>query len=205
MPSVPRAGSRRVRTHASLFIVESVGFEDEEAGRVEGEILSRMLWLSGKDTDYRYIRTKQELTAVLPQFRSSGRRYLHISCHGNSDALFTTLDQIRFEELGELMASPLKNRRLFVSACEAVNDDLADAVMRRGGCYSIVGPATDIGFDEAAVMWAAFYHLVFKKNSEGMNTRGIKAALSRVSETFSIPMTYIQRSDAKPYWKRVRP
>jgi hypothetical protein len=198
-----RGGDRGPRTHASLFIIESVNFEDEEHGRLEGEILSRMLWLSGKETDYRYIRTRQELVAVLQHFQTSGRRYLHVSCHGNEEALATTLNEIPFGELGRLLRPFLRGRRLFVSACQAVNDDLADALMRRTGCFSIVGPATDIGFDEAAVMWAAFYYLMFKKNPKAMNTRTIKAVLRQLSETFAVPMTYLQRTDTKPYWRRI--
>jgi hypothetical protein len=194
---------RRHKTRASLFIVESVTFEDEEYGRLEGDVLRQILHLSGKEVEYRYIRTKQELAAVLQQFSSSDLRYLHVSCHGNAGALYTTLDEIPFAELGAMLRPHLADRRLFVSACEAVNDALAAQVMRKDGCFSIVGPSKDVGFDEAAVMWAAFYHLIFKENPKAMKAASIEAALRRVLEAFEIPMTYMRRRSTRPFWREV--
>lgn len=202
-PSGVSIGTRkRATTYASLFIVESLGFDDEEDGRLEGDILSQILRLAGKETAYRYIRTKKELGAVLPQFHRSGLRYLHLSCHGNDNSLATTLDELPFDELGAMLAPYVADRRVFVSACEAVNDDLARSLMRRGGCYSIVGPATEVRFDDAAVIWAAFYHLMFKENPKAMKSTGIEAALGRLVETFGVPMTYIRRTSKRPYWRR---
>jgi hypothetical protein len=140
---------------ASVFIIESVGFDDERDLRLEGGILSQILQLSEKQSEYFYIRTKKEFKAVLREFEASGMRYLHISCHGNRESLYTTLDEMSFTELGELLVPYLKQRRLFVSACEAVNRDLAAALMPDSGCYSIIGPAREVGFGDAAVMWAA--------------------------------------------------
>ena len=52
----------------SVFIIESVRFKEERLDRREGNILRGILRLSGKDADYRYIRTQKELQAVLKQF-----------------------------------------------------------------------------------------------------------------------------------------
>jgi hypothetical protein len=202
-PSGVSAVPTRRRTHASLFIVESVGFDDEQEGRLEGDILSQILRLSGKQTEYRYIRTRQELEVVLNQFSASDLRYLHISCHGNEQALSTTLDDIPFIELGTLLRPHLQGRRLFVSACRAVNSELANELMRKSGCFSIVGPATDIRFDDAAVIWAAFYHLMFRENPKVMKAAAIEAALARLIGTFDVPMTYMRRTGEKPYWRQV--
>lgn len=201
-----RTGPRRKprRSNASVFIVESLSFDDESAGRMEGNILSQMLRLSGKETDYRYIRTVRELAAVLDQFDVSRRRYLHLSCHGNARALGLTLDDLPHSKLGELLRPHLTDRRLFISACGAVNARLAAAVMRRNGCRSIVGPRKDVGFDEAAVMWAAFYHVMFMENPSAMQNANIEAALLRLQSAFSLPMSYIQRSPSKPYWRQVK-
>ena len=74
-----------------VFIVESLSFADEREGRFEGRILSKILALSQKQCEYRYIRTKPELKAVLEQFASTHYRYLHLSCHGNDTSMSTTL------------------------------------------------------------------------------------------------------------------
>lgn len=192
------------RTLASVFIIESVGFEDEREGRLEGDILSQILRLSGKETDYRYIRTKKELKVVLDHFAQSNMRYLHISSHGSESSIATTLDHVPFRELGQLLRPHLKGRRLFISACEAANASLARAVMPRSGCYSIVGPAGEVGFDEAAVMWAAFYHLMFKQNLSAMKGGDIRNVLERLIATFGVPMTYIRHSkSSKQGWREV--
>jgi len=75
-----------------ILIIESLSFEDERAERFEGRIISQILALSGKECEYRYIRTKRELKALLGQFASSRYRYLHLSCHGDRSTMFTTLD-----------------------------------------------------------------------------------------------------------------
>jgi len=191
--------TKRRPSSASLFIIESLKFKDESEGRLEGDILTQILRLSGKDTRYRYIRTRQELETMVGQFTKSRRRYLHISCHGNDQSLSTTLDPLPFPEFGDILRPHLRNRRLFISACGAVNADLATALMRKNGCLSIVGPANDICFDEAAVMWASFYHLMFKEDPDAMAPSSMKLALSRLQETFS------RCSDASPPrgpWRR---
>jgi hypothetical protein len=198
-----RKQSTSAKTLASVFIIESVSFDDERAGRLEGSILRDMLELSGKATEYFYIRTKSELEAVLDKFRASTMRYLHISCHGNEGSLFTTLDELPFVEFGELVSPYLKRRRLFISACEAVNGNLADAVMPDSGCFSIIGPARDVGFDEAAVMWTAFYHLMFKQNPKAMKGADIRDVLEQLVEIFETPMTYIRRKRGSPHWQEV--
>jgi len=60
--------------------------------------------------------------------------------------------------------------------------------MGRSGCYSIVGPAREIGFDEAAVMWASFYHLMFKQNLKAMKSASLEDVLKRLSLTFGVQM-----------------
>jgi hypothetical protein len=187
-----------------VFIIESLTLDDEREGRLEGGVLSEMLRLSGKESQYFYIRTKHELEAVMDEFDASQMRYLHLSCHGNAGSLFTTLDEVPFSELGRAVRPYLAGRRLFVSACEAVNGNLATAVMRRNGCYSIVGPAKNVGFDEAAVMWAAFYHLMFKNNATAMKGADIRSTLTRLIGTFDVPLSYIRRTGTAPYWKEAK-
>ena len=116
-------------TKASVFIIESLSFEDERDGDLEGHLLQQMLHLSGKDAEYVYIRTARELEEVLDQFYESKYRYLHISCHGNRDELALTLDTLQFSAFGKMAHRALRNRRLFVSACAVVNRDFAKAVI----------------------------------------------------------------------------
>lgn len=71
-------------TEPTVCIVESLGFLEERTHR-EGEIISRTLQLSRKPSAYIYIRTIDELRAVISEFGGSEHRYLHLSCHGAVD------------------------------------------------------------------------------------------------------------------------
>jgi hypothetical protein len=65
-------------TRATLCIVESLEFLQEDT-HCEGEIISRTLRLSGKPTQYVYLRSRDELEAFVKEFGRSDHRYLHIS------------------------------------------------------------------------------------------------------------------------------
>jgi hypothetical protein len=131
-----------------IFIIESLEFKDERSHRFEGRIISQILALNGKKCEYCCIRTTRELKEMPNQFASSRYRYLHLSCHGNSTTMFTTLDGIPFADFGQLIKPYVRNRRLFLSACSATNRTLADSVMPESGCYSILGPDQDTYFND---------------------------------------------------------
>src|SRR5262245_57224917 len=128
-------------TKPNVFIIESLHFKDEEHKLQEGELLSKILHLSGKDSIYYYIRTQRELEAVLEIFMDSDYRYLHLSCHGNSTAMYTTLDEIPFSKLGKLLRPVLNNKRLFLSACSMANASLAKELVWDSRCLSVMEPA----------------------------------------------------------------
>lgn len=186
-------------TEPKVFIIESLEFDDEEKGRYEGSILSDILRLSGIQTQYFYIRTSKELNEVLGIFQKSGYRYLHISCHGGENSIWTTLDEITYDELGLILKDKLEKKRLFLSACSVVNKDLAKEIIPRTKCYSIIGPARDIGFNDAAIMWASFYHLMFKENSTSMIREGLLKNLQKVVDTFGEPLNYFSISKSREF------
>ena len=181
-----------------IFIIESLDFKDEKAERFEGRIISQILGLSGKQCEYYYIRTKREFKTLLDQFESTHYRYLHLSCHGSNESIFTTLDPIPFSELGPLLRPFLRKRRLFLSACSATNSALADAIMPGSGCYSILGPDQDIYFSDAAVLWASFYHVMFTADSKAMKYKTIKAKTQEVSDMYRVRLRLIARDADRP-------
>jgi hypothetical protein len=151
------------KTVAGVFIVESLRIDDEKEGRYEGRILRDILTLSGKKTEYWYVRTWKELEEeIFQRFWDSGLRYLHISCHGSADTIALTLDNVSFEKFGDGIREYLSERRLFMSACEVVNQQFHDAVFPDSNCYSLIGPDEDIRFDDAVIIWASFYHLMLR-------------------------------------------
>ena len=183
-------------TKPKVFIIESLDFEDEEKKLFEGHIIANILQLSKIETKYYYVRTKSEFKEVISKFYDSDYRYLHISCHGgeNHDSIWTTLDEIPFKELAEILGGNLYKKRLFMSSCSVVNDKLAKAVIPKTECYSIIGPKKDIEFRDAAIMWASFYHLMFKKNKRNMFREGLIENMQKVVDTFGQPLNYFSTS-----------
>lgn len=146
-----------------VFIIESNKLVDEVNKSREGKILTEILNLIGIPNDYRYIRTKKEFDVMMKQFSESKMRYLHIACHGNKNHLGLTLDRITFEELGCKYADILEGKRLFFSACSVGTEKLADNTIGKAGCRSVIAPSEEICFDDAAIFWASFYHMIFNK------------------------------------------
>jgi hypothetical protein len=114
--------------------------------------LKQILELSGEDVRYIYIRTEEELAFALTLFRKSNYRYLHLSCHGDKDSIALTLGQLAFADLAAEVNPYLINRRLFMSACSVVNEELAKAILTDSGCFSIIGPRENINYDDALLM-----------------------------------------------------
>ena len=179
-----------MKTKPEVFIVESNKFEEEEEEKFEGRVLTEILRMCDKDPIYYYIRTKRELVEILEIFKRSNYRYLHLACHGERSSIFTTLDEVRFDELGRILKPYLKGRRFFVSACKAVDVRLANAVMPDSGCLSIIGPYGEVTFDDAAIMWASFYQLMFRENRKTMRRNDIESFLEGLTDLFEVPMAY---------------
>jgi hypothetical protein len=172
-----------------LYIIESLKFEDERRRR-EGRIIKQILRLCDFHSKYIYIRTKRELDLALKGFEESRFRYLHFSCHGNRDTVAFTLDKMSFDDFAAKVKPYLDRKRVFFSACEVVNSQLAEALMADSGCYSIIGPKAAINFDDALLMWASFYHLAFRDGEKALLGGKIRWVLRRVRYAFSIEFGY---------------
>jgi hypothetical protein len=188
-------------TTRGLFIIESLERSDERSGR-EGVIIRQILKLSESlPVRYIYIRTRQELSMALDEFKSSNLRYLHISSHGSKNSIELTLESIPFDDFASIISPYLRGRRLFFSACSVVNRLLADSLMPRSRCNSIIGPCRDISFGDALLMWATFYHLAFRDEDELKLVGGkIRWALRRVNYSFGQEFRYYRRVNGG--WKQ---
>src|SRR5229473_4394611 len=129
---------------------------------------------------------------ALDRFYDSKKRYLHISSHGNPKNVCLTLNTLTFRDFGSLAKPYLYKRRLFFSACEVVNQSLAEAVLSGSDCYSLIGPRKSIRFSDAVLMWASFYHLMFRDGEDFMLGGKIRWALRRVKQAFGIEFEYFR-------------
>lgn len=180
-------------TKPEVFIIESLDFKDEKQELFEGKIISQILALSDKSCEYIYLRTRKELKKIIKYFSSSNYRYLHISCHGNAKALYTTLDKIPFKEFASIVSPVLRDRRLFLSACHATNVELAKELMKDSGCYSILGPRKAVRFNDAAILWASLYHVMFTADEKRIKQSVLKAKAQETSNMYRVPLVYIRR------------
>jgi len=183
------------KTKRGLFIIESLEREQEETMR-EGIIIKQILELGRSlPVKYIYIRTEAELSMALEEFKESSFRYLHISCHGSKDSIHLTLDPLLFEDFVPIIAPYLRRRRLFFSACSVVNPLLAEALFKKSGCYSVIGPCRKINFDDALMMWASFYHLAFRDEDELKLLGGkIRWALRRIHKSYGEEFHYYRKT-----------
>ncbi len=177
-----------------VFIIESLELDDEEKNLFEGKFISYILDLDGVKSKYYYIRTRSELEKIIKEYKKTDFKYLHLSCHGNKTSISTTLDDISFLQLKNTFKNALAGKRLFVSACLAVNDDLARILMPATGCFSIIGFSKSVDFDVAAVIWASFYHLMFREGAKRMTRKEILRNIKSIAITFKMPMVYYSLS-----------
>ena len=181
-------------TKPRVFIVESLRFSDEKDDLFEGKIISQILALSGSQAQYFYLRTKKELEEVIDEFEESSYRYLHFSCHGTKTGIDLTLDDMSFHELGKMLSPCLEGKRVFFSSCKVMNERLAGALLKKTGCYSVIGPSKSIAFDRAAIYWASLYHLMLRDGAKSMKQAHLKEGTASLQQVFGVQMRYFTTS-----------
>ena len=185
-------------THPDVFIIESLDPDDEGNGRFEGSNISHVLRLHGKNPKYNYVRTPAQFKQAVTEFGHSEYRYLHISSHGNRDGMSTTNDEIiKYKELAKFLEPVLEKKRLFLSACSMVTENMASEIIPKTRCNSVIGPTDDIEFAVAAVFWPALYHLIFSENEKTITRKILKTHLNKLTSLFGIEFGYFARSTSK--------
>lgn len=194
-----------MNSRPDVFIIESLHPEDEGRGRFEGAILAQFLRLHRKKPEHRYVRTREEFSEAVSSFGKSRYRYLHISAHGDKDGICTTnAENIDYPELADLLQPHLKDKRLFLSSCQVVHEKMAAKLIPTTRCLSVIGPTKKIRFSDAAVVWAAIYHLMFRKDPKRMGNDDLKTHLSQVCELFAAELKFFSRSTSEKGFKNIR-
>ena len=173
-----------------VFIIESLHKEDHDADRLEGRLIDQLLRMGGRKPVYKLVEGYDQFVNAISQFGESGYRYLHLSCHGDPNSFEFYFGRMRFEQFVELVHDKLENRRVFISACKAVNCRLAGLLIPSSKCYSIIGPYEPIGFDDAAIIWTSYYYLSFKNDQKVMNRKLILRTLRAVTSLYQINLNY---------------
>jgi hypothetical protein len=180
---------RHIPTYG-VFIIESMDWDNESNGKLDGAALKTILDLSDIPNQYIYIRTRQEFEYAIELFRDTDYGFLHISCHGNEEGICLTMDDISFEDLELIMGPQLKYRRLFLSACKAACFALAEYFIPLHHCYSVMGSADTIDYDKAAIFWSSYYYLMYQGDQQRMWQRNIIPTLQNITRTFNESLNY---------------
>jgi hypothetical protein len=185
-------------TIPEVFIIESLLPDDIANGRREGDLIARILRMGGRNPEYRYVESRAKFDSAIADFAMGNYRYLHISSHGADDHFLFQFGEMYFNQFGPIVHNLLLNKRVFVSACEAVNHEnheLANVVLRNTGCYSLIGSAEPINFDDAAMFWSTFYYLAFQNQEETKFKRDlIVGILRKLTELYPVKMNYYSYS-----------
>lgn len=192
-------------TIADVFIIESLTKKDEANHRYEGQRLAELLRLSGKNPKYFYFQSKDELPLLLKLFKISDYRYLHVSCHGSSDIVATTNEDLSYVEFAKIFKGYLNLRRVFFSACELGNELLTSRLAETNkDMRSVVAPAEDICFDHAAAIWTAFYVSVFARNANSMSGSDIRQRIEALCALFPVDFHVSTRQPKSDIWRHTR-
>jgi hypothetical protein len=186
----------KMKTTPNVYIIESLYPNDEGNGRLEGVFLAQILRLHGKETKYSYVRTRKEFKAAVRDFKASGYRYLHISAHGDEEGIDTTNQEgVTYRRLAELLSGIPQNCRLFMSSCEVVHEESAEALVTEGRFRSLLGPRNRIGFHDSAATWAAIYHLIFKAKSTSMADSRIASTMRSIVDLYGVNYAFFTRTE----------
>lgn len=180
-----------------VFVIESRKIKEEAKGKKQGLILTEIMALLGMKSEYRYIRTQKELGEMIRQYYKSNFRYLHFSMHGVSNKkdkpvskFSLSLDQVSYDtfckSIIENNTGKNEKRRLFISACNVLDDITTQFEYRNNSFISIVSPSAKIRTSIAPLVWATFYHDMFTIEKKSMANSDIRENLDRICDLFNV-------------------
>ncbi len=169
-----------------IFIIESVRNGDYR----DGHSLEKILNLSGIKTEYREATSKDDFIAHIEEFKHSGLRYLHISCHAAKDGFEIGDEDVPNDELEKIFGNSLSKRRVFLSACEAGNKDLAARLILKNGAFSVIGTPIELYFSKAAIFWNCLFHAIHMRNSKKTSKKLLTETLESIVNLLDVPINY---------------
>ncbi len=195
MSSLP-APSKKTKPH--FFIIESLNMEDENEEQYEGRFLYHYLKILGKNPKYYYIRSRRELIQVSNIFKNIGYRYIYLSCHGSENAIYTTFDEIKFEDFASIFKEKLDHRRLFISGCSVGKQELAEHLFSKNDkMYSVTAPKKKVFFKQTLPFWTAFYYLMESIDSKSMKAVALYPFLQICANIFNIDIIHFYKSASR--------
>lgn len=187
------------KTVYGVYIIEALRADDYAIG----ENLRDILDLSNMVVLHQWADTKDDLHRHLKDFKRSKLRYLYITCHANSTGIFINSEHISNKELQALTGN-IKDVRIFMSACQGANRDLANRLIGKCGGLSLIGTPIDLDFDKAAIFWPSFFHIMKELDEKKMSRKLISSTLKKLVDLFKVPINYYSKIKDEPkYFRRL--
>lgn len=180
-----------------VYIIESLREGDFE----DGKNLNKILDLSHIVTIYEKVKSVDHFKTLLKDFKTSKFRYLHISCHANSSSIEIHGEIISNEELQKMLGL-INDKRIFMSACQAANRELANLLIAKSGVLSLIGTPLDLNFDKAALFWPSFYHVMKDLDENKMSREHLKKTLQQCVNLFNVAINYYSKIKEVPTYIR---
>ena len=177
-----------------VFIIESLRSEDD----FDGDILHQILEMSGISAQYRDADTVEDFERLIEEFKSSEFRYLHLSCHADKEGIAVGGEEISNQRLADLLKGGMDNKRLFMSACQGANLDLARKMITETGAMSLIGSPVDLYFDKSVLFWPSFYHIMNELDERFMRRKVLIRTLQRCTDLFGVAINYYSRIKRDP-------
>jgi hypothetical protein len=158
-----------------VYIIESPSPIDLFKGRTEGRTLSEALNLAGIPYYYSLVTNlKTWRMALGSKFQKATNKHsnlipiLHLSMHGSPDGIVLTNDTVILWDKLKQHLTPLYNKigqglLICMSSCfSAYGIKMAMDKTSNHPFYALVGSITSFSWQDAAVAYVTFYHLLFK-------------------------------------------
>ena len=78
------------------------------------------------------------------------------------------------------------------------NDSLASLLMPNSGCSSMLGPHQNVAFNDAAILWASLYHMMFAQDSAAMHGAVLRRKAQAVANMYRVRLSYFGRDRSTP-------
>lgn len=169
-----------------VFIIESLRTGDYLDGLTLGEVLD----LSGIEVQYEHVQNEESLIEAFAKFKSTNFRYLHLSCHADSTGIEIGGIEITNERLSIIIGDALTKKRMFMSACQGSNIDIASKIISKNKAYSLIGTPEDLSFDKSVLFWPTFYHVINEIDNSKMGFVAIKGTLKKCVNLLNITIDF---------------
>lgn len=168
-------GSSLLSHKQRVYIVESPSPEDCLDGRQEGKTLMQALQLAGTTVDYYNVVNRECLVQCFKRIEGSmsydewvdTAPYLYLSAHGDKDGIrLTSGEDISWPDLARLLKEMGKVRKylaLCMSTCAGFHAIQMVMASDDDPCYALVGPGTQVQWEESLTAYITFFHLLTRK------------------------------------------